>query len=184
MSMKALPLLAALALILVAPISQAQMPAGPASASTKALPPGILNRDQAATVLPTSVFFRGQTATIQQRNSGGVKFPDGKLILFAVVDTSGYSSAIQQTYQAYLITEVPITLADQKLQPGAYGFGFVEDNRMVVMDLGANKILQVSITRDAALTRPNPLQVLPDSTPGRFRLYLGRTYVVFGSAEN
>lgn len=184
MRIKALPLLAAVALIFVAPCGEAQMTASPSSPSTKALAPGILNREQAAAILPATVFFRGQSATIQGRNSGGVKLPDGKLILCVVVDTSGYSSALQQTYQAYLITEAAITIGDQRLPPGAYGFGFVDDNRMVVMDLGGNEILHATTTRDTTLARPSPLQVLPDSTTGRFRLYLGRSYVAFGPATN
>jgi hypothetical protein len=53
---------------------------------------------------------------------------------------------------------------------------------MVVMDLGGNQVLQAATMRDAALTRPNPLQVLADPATGKFRLYLGRTYVVVASA--
>ena len=180
--MRTLPLIAALTLIFAAHPGKAQMPAGPTAASTKSLPAGILNREQSAAILPATVFFAGQTATIQGRNSGGIKLPDGKLILFGVVDTAGYSSAIQQKYQAYLITEVPIALSDRRLPPGSYGFGFVDNNQMVVMDVGGNEVLRAATTRDAALGRPTPLQVLPDSPPGRFRLYLGRSYVPFGPA--
>jgi hypothetical protein len=184
MRIKALPLLATLALMFVAPASEAQMATVPAPPSAKGSAPGILNREQAAAILPATVFFRGQSATIQGRNAAGVRLPDGKLVLFAVVDTAGYSSAIQQKYQAYLITEVAITLGDQRLSPGAYGFGFVEDNRVVVMDLGGNEVLHATTTHDATLARPNPLQVLPDSTADRYRLYLGRSYVAFRPATN
>jgi hypothetical protein len=143
----------------------------------------ILTREQTTGLMPPSVFFRGQTANIQGRNSSGIKLPGGKLILFALVDSSGYSSALQQTYQAYLLTEVPLTLGDQALGPGAYGFGFVEGNRMVVMDLGGNQILQTPTTIDDALSRPNPLQILPDSAASnRFRLYLGRRFAVLAPA--
>src|SRR5450756_573976 len=108
--------------------------------------PVMLNRDQASAILPPSVFFRGQSAPIQGRNSAGLRMTDGKLVLSAIVDTSGYSSALQQTYQAYLLTEVPLTIASQKLPPGAYGFGFVAGN-MIVMDIGGNEILRVDINR-------------------------------------
>jgi hypothetical protein len=143
--------------------------------------PVVLNRDQASAILPPSVFFRGQSASVQGRNSAGLRMPDGKLVLLAIVDTSGYSSALQQTYQAYLITEVPLTIAGKILQPGAYGFGFVAGN-MVVMDIGSNEILRVTTTRDESLARPNPLQILPDGAAGTFRLYLGRSYVPLSSA--
>ena len=177
-------LLAVLVLSTVSPAGKAQVPSAANSNSTKAVSPGVLTREQAAAILPATVFFRGQTATIQGRNTSGIKQQDGKLILFALVDTAGYSSAIQQTYQAYLLTEVPLTIGDQTLPPGAYGFGFVEDNRLVVMDIGGNEILHATTTRDAALERPNPLQVRPEPTAHRFRLYLGRSYVTLGPATN
>jgi hypothetical protein len=141
----------------------------------------VLSRNQASAILPPSVFFSGRSASIQGRNSAGLRMSDGKLVLVAVVDTSGYSSALQQTYQAYLLTEVPLTISGQKLAPGAYGFGFVADNKMVVMDVGGNEILHATTTHDESLPRPNPLQILPDGT-GAFRLYLGRSYVALSSA--
>ncbi len=140
----------------------------------------VLNRDQAAAILPASVFFRGQSATIQGRNSAGLRLPDGKLVLATLVDTSGYSSALQQTYQAYLITEVPLTIDGHTLPPGAYGFGFVAGNRMTVMDLGGNEVLHATTVRDESLKRPTPLQILPEGA--EYRLYLGRSYVALATA--
>src|SRR5580658_4661084 len=57
-------------------------------------------------LLPASVYYKGQSATTQLRNSGGVKFADGSFVLATLVDTSGYSTDIQAKYQAYFITEV------------------------------------------------------------------------------
>ncbi len=156
----------------------AQMP-GPAPVQT-VVPTGILNRDQAAGFLPDKVFYRGQSATVQARNSAGVGFAGGRLMLATVVDTSGYSSSVSQSYQAYLITEVPLAFGGKTLPPGCYGFGFVAGDKMVLMDVGANLLLEAPTEKDEALRRPNPLQILPDaSNAGRFRLYMGRTYVVF-----
>ncbi len=143
----------------------------------------VLNRDQAAAILPPSVFFRGQSASIQGRNSAGLKLADGKLVLVAIVDTSGYSSALQQTYQAYMLTEVPLLIGDQRLAPGAYGFGFVAGNKATVMDIGGNEVLHATTARDESLPRPTPLQILPTSAPGPWRLYLGRNYVTLAPAE-
>lgn len=142
--------------------------------------PGLLNRTEAAAILPARVFFRGQSATIQGRNSAGIRMDDGKLALFTVVDTSGYSSALQQTYQAYLLTEVPLRIGDHTLAPGAYGFGYVENNQMVVMDIGGNELFHAPTTHDAQIARPTPLQIVAQpSSANHYRLYLGRTYVVF-----
>ena len=152
-----------------------QMASGGAKGE-KAGPPGILTRGEAGVILPASVFYRGQSATVQARNSAGIRMPGGKLVLAAIVDTGGYSTSVQQTYQAYLITEVPLKLGGKTLAPGAYGFGFVEGDKMVVMDLGANEVLQAKTVRDAKLARPNPLQILPGDQGG-YRLYLGRSYV-------
>jgi len=152
------------------------------SASTQA-PAGVLNREQAGAILPEKVFYRGQSAPVQARNSAGVRFADSKLVLAALVDTSGYSSTVKETYQAYLITEVPLLLGDKTLVPGAYGFGFIANETMVVLDLGANQLFTTTTTHDAKLARPNPLQVLADpASPGRYRLYLGRSYVTFEAA--
>lgn len=155
-----------------------------ASAQKPAVPTGILNRDQAGPLLPPSVFYLSQVAPIQARNSAGYRFASGRIFLTALVDTSGYSSAVQQTYQGYLILEVPLKVGGKTLAPGAYGFGFVGDNRMVVMDLGGTQVLSTSTIPDASLARPNPLQILPASTPGAgFRLYLGRNYVTIEAAS-
>jgi hypothetical protein len=129
-------------------------------------------------LLPASVYYKGQSATTQLRNSGGVKFADGYFVLATMVDTSGYSTGIAAKYQAYFIAEVPIKVGGQSLPAGIYGVGFVADNKFVVTDVGANDVLTVNTSDDAGLKRPTPLQVMADPAGG-FRLYAGRRYVVF-----
>lgn len=159
--------------------ARAQSTANLAQGKGEAAAATILSREQAGSIMPATVFFRGQSAPIQARNSAGLRLAGDRLVLAAMVDTSGYSTAVAQRYQAYLITEVALKLGEKTLAPGAYGFGFVEGDRMVLMDVGGNEILSTSTVRDAALTRPTPLQIRVDSsTSGRFRLYLGRSYVV------
>ena len=138
----------------------------------------LLNRDQASTILPPNVFYRGKSAPIQARNSAGIKFQNDRLVLATLVDTSGYSTAVQENYQAYLITENPLRIGDQILKPGAYGVGMIANNQFIVLDLGAHELFKTPSTRDTALPRPNPLQILPDpSSQGSARLYMGRSYV-------
>jgi hypothetical protein len=144
--------------------------------------PGILKAPDMANLMPATVFFRGQVAGVQARNSGGVKLADGMLVLCALVDTSGYSTAVQQKYQAYFITEVALDINGQVLKAGAYGVGFVEGNKFLVMDLGAHDLFTTAGVRDADLKRPTPLQVLADTAPNRYRLYINRNYVVFSPA--
>ena len=176
-----------LAVFIAACVSSNPVAFAQTSTSTTAQPdlkPGILDRAQTAAILPHSVFFKGASATVQGRNSAGIRFPGGSLTLAVLVDVSGYSSAVQQTYQAYLLNEVHLRIGDKTLPPGAYGFGFVAGNRMVVLDIGGNEILHANTTHDDQLARPNPLQIVPDpSLPGRFRLYLGRNFITLSEAK-
>jgi hypothetical protein len=127
-------------------------------------------------LLPEKVYYKGQSATTQLRNSGGVKFADGTYLLTTLVDTSGYSTGIQAKYQAYFITEEPIKVGGQKLAAGIYGIGFVDGDKLLVTDVGAHEVLTVSTGTDAGLARPRPLQVVADGTHG-YRIYAGRRYV-------
>jgi hypothetical protein len=128
-------------------------------------------------LLPQAVFYRGQIAPVQLRNSGGIKFADGFFVLASLVDTSGYSTGVAAKYQAYFITEIPIQVAGKILAAGAYGIGFIESNKFIVTDLGAHEVLTVTSVTDSGLKRPVPLQVVSDAG-GKFRLYAGRNYVV------
>jgi hypothetical protein len=128
-------------------------------------------------LLPASVYYRGQQAPTQLRNSGGVKFADGFYMLATLVDTSGYSTGLQSKYQAYFITEVTIKVGGENLPAGIYGAGFVED-KFVLTDVGAHDALCVNSGEDAGLKHPLPLQVVADPAGG-FRFYAGRKYVSF-----
>jgi len=139
----------------------------------------VLTATEAAKLLPGAVFFRGQSAPIQARNSGGVQFGKEAFLLISLVDTAGYSSSVQEKYQAYLITETAIDVENRRLEPGAYGCGFLSENKFVVMDIGGHDLFSVRSSRDADLRRPTPLQVLPSPGGGGYRLYVGREFVNF-----
>jgi len=138
----------------------------------------ILPATDAAKILPDSVYFAGRSATTQLRNATGVHFADGSFTLAVLVDTSGYSTAVQQKYQGYLLTEAKLDFAGHKLAPGAYGFGFV-GNRFVVMDIGSRDLLQVPSTHDSESQHPMPLQLLTGTAPGEYRLCSARECVSF-----
>ena len=136
----------------------------------------VLKPADAQKLLPASVYYKGQSAPTQLRNSGGVKFSDGYYLLATLVDTRGYSSDVSSKYQAYFITEVPIKIGDQSLPAGIYGVGFIAGDKLVVTDVGAHDVFTVSSTADQDLKRPVPLQIV--ATPaGGFRFYEGRNYV-------
>jgi len=135
--------------------------------------------DITSKLFPERVFFRGQNAPVQFRNTGGVRFVDDFYVLAGMVDNSGYSTSIREKYQAYLLNEVTLEIGGQTLKPGAYGFGFLGGGKFVVMDIGANDVLNGASQRDAELKRPVPLQVVASSTAGSYRLYAGRDHVEF-----
>jgi len=150
-----------------------------AASQSKSAPAGVLGPQDVKDILPASVFFQGQSAPVQMRNSGGVRTAQGKLILAALVDTSGYASNVAEKYQAYLLTEVEIKIEGKALPPGAYGFGFVGD-KFNVMDIGGHELLNVSAHMDAELHRPVPLRVAQSGSA--YRLYFGKKFVEFAPA--
>ena len=129
-------------------------------------------------LLPDAVWYKGQSAPAQKRNSGGVKFADGSFVLATLVDNSGYASDVAAKYQAYFVAELPIKIGDQSLSAGVYGVGFINDNKFVVTDIGAHDVFTVSSSTDEAMKRPTPMQVTTDPGGG-YRLYAGRRYVTF-----
>jgi hypothetical protein len=138
----------------------------------------ILGPAEVEKLLPASVWYAGQSAPTELRNSGGVKFADGHFVLATLVETSGYSTGIAAKYQAYFVVEAPIHIAGQNLPAGVYGIGFVAGNKFIVTDIGANDVFTSSSMHDDAIPRPRPLEVVADPAGG-FRLYAGRNYVTF-----
>lgn len=149
------------------------------SASVPAFAQGtVLTRTDTQKLLPPSVYYKGQSAPTQLRNSGGVKFSDGYYVLATLVDNSGYSSDVAAKYQGYFVAEVPLKVGGQDLPAGVYGFGFVAGDKFVITDVGGHDVLTVSNASDDAMKRPVPLQVAADPGGG-YRLYSGRKYVSF-----
>jgi hypothetical protein len=135
----------------------------------------LLSSDELKKATPVEYFFRGQKATVQVRNSGGVQLADGKAVLAALVDASGYSTAIQQKYQGLLITEVKLNVGGSELAPGQYGFGFTAEGKFVVMNVANEDVLSVAFQTDDTLKRPVPLALVEDG--GGYKLYGGKKWV-------
>lgn len=135
----------------------------------------VLSSDEVKKATPTEYFFRGQKAPVQLRNAVGFQLADGKMTLAALVDASGYSTAIQQKYQGLLITETKLNIGGSSLAPGQYGFGFTADGKFVVMDVANNDVLSTSSQTDSALQRAVPLKMVEDGTG--YKLYAGKKWV-------
>ena len=137
----------------------------------------VLTPAETTKLLPEKVWFKGQSATTQLRNSGGVKFGDGYFVLSTLVDTSGYSSDVAAKYQAYFIAEVPVKIEGHDLPAGIYGVGFIPGGKFIVLDVGSHDLFTVDSHTEADLKRPVPLKVT--AAKDGFRLYEGRSYVTF-----
>ena len=114
-------------------------------------------------VVPTSFYFQGLSAPTQMRNAAAARFGKDRYVISGLVDTSGYSADVRAKYVGFLITDSPITLNGESLQPGAYGFGFATEGKLTVMDLSGKDLMSVSITNDKDLKRPRPLMMTADS---------------------
>jgi hypothetical protein len=139
---------------------------------------GVLNPSQLQALLPATVYFSGQTATVQLRNAGGVRWSEGKQTLFVMVDAGGYSTGMRERYQFYILSDVSVEIDGKRLPAGAYGAGFLADKGFELMDLGGTEIFHGAVQHDSAMERPRPLQVTAAGN-GHYRLYLGREYVEF-----
>jgi hypothetical protein len=135
----------------------------------------VLSADEVKKAVPTEYFYRGQKAPVQLRNAVGFQLADGKMVLAALVDASGYSTAIQQKYQGLLITEIKLTIGGATLPPGQYGFGFTANGKFMVMDVANNDVLEAAAETDQELKRPVPLKLVEDN--GAYKLYAGRRWV-------
>ena len=135
----------------------------------------LLSAEELKKAVPAEYFYKEQKAPTQVRNSGGFQLADGKMTLVALVDASGYSTAIQQKYQGMLITEGKLNVGGSDLSPGQYGFGFTAEGKFVVMNVANDDVLSVAYQTDTELKRAVPLKMVEDG--GGYKLYAGKKWV-------
>jgi len=137
--------------------------------------PTIVTGAELTRLVPNSFYFKGQSAPTQMRNTAAAKLAAERFVIVGLVDTSGYSAEIREKYEGFFVTDSPIKVNGESLPTGAYGFGFSNDGKMRVMDIGGNDILTVSSTNDKELRRPRPLMMTVSD--GKVRFYSRRDYV-------
>jgi hypothetical protein len=135
----------------------------------------VLTGDQVKKLAPSTYFFAGQSAAVQVRNTAGLKNSSGKVVMAGLVDTSGYSTAVQEKYQGFLITETKLSFDGAILDPGEYGFGF-KDGKFIVMNVASTDLFSIASQNDEGRKHPVPLTIEKDGAG--YRLYAGRKYVV------
>jgi len=139
----------------------------------------VLAEKDSARVVPTTFYFEGQSAPTQMRNSAAARFGAKRFVIAGLVDTSGYSTEVRAKYQGFLITDSPITVGGKELGTGAYGFGFSDDGKFNVLDVGGSAVMSVGAAKDTALRRPRPLMMVKEKDG--LRLYAERRYIVIAA---
>ena len=139
----------------------------------------VLEGAQLARVVPPGFYFEGQSAPTQTRNTAAAKFGADRYVIVGLVDTSGYSSDVRAKYQGFFIADSPVTVGGQKLETGAYGFGFTDDGHLNILDIGGRRVLSAPATKDTKIQRPRPILITVDA--GEVRFYSGRDYAVINT---
>lgn len=135
---------------------------------------GILSPNELKKLIPQDYFFAGLTASVQPGMNAGFRFASGKVLLVALVNTSGYSTAIQQKYQALFLTDSRLNIEGSDLPPGAYGCGF-SSGKFIVMNVAADDVVSVPARRDEKLQRAVPLRFVEQE--GSYRFYAGKNFI-------
>lgn len=117
--------------------------------------------------LPKDFYLEGNAIPTQKRNAALVKTPAGARALFALIDTTGYSSQIKQKYIGMLITEGSLSVCGISVGVGSYGFGLDRpsppsnaDAKFFLYDQAGGKIGDCSAKKDTSIKQPSPLKVV------------------------
>ena len=135
------------------------------------------------TALPNDFYLEGTAIPTEKRNAALVMTPSDKQVVFALLDTSGYSSHVQQKYAGMMITEGEITVCGRQIQVGSYGFGLKQPfppgnapGHFTLYNQAGSEVASCEARNDPKLRMPRPLQVVPAGRAG-VRLYLGRLWI-------
>lgn len=133
--------------------------------------------------MPKDFYLEGNAIPTQKRNAALLKTPAGARVLFALIDTTGYSSQIQQKYEGMVISEGKFSLCGVMVGVGSYGFGRTkpaatsnEDAKFFLYNQAGEKIGECAAKKDAQIKQPNPLHVVVGKGQPA-RLYLGRYWL-------
>lgn len=132
------------------------------------------------TAMPRDFYLEGNAIPTEKRNAALVKTPAGAQLLFALIDTTGYSSAIKKKYIGMLIAAGSVSVCGNSVGVGSYGFGLDKpaassdaDARFFLYNQAGEKVAECAAKKDPAVKQPRPLQVVTgrDNSAG---LMLGR----------
>ena len=128
--------------------------------------------------LPHDFYLEGNAIPTEKRNAALLVTPSGKQLLFALLDTSGYSSEVQQKYIGMIIAEGPVMIGGARIPVGSYGFGLKKAGGktfLAIYNQAGTRMGSCLMKMDSRLQAPRQLQVILAGAAAR--LYIGRDWV-------
>jgi hypothetical protein len=133
--------------------------------------------------IPNDFYLEGNRIPVEKRNAVLLKTPGGARLIFALVDTTGYSSQIKQKYIGMVISEGSVSVCNLPLTVGSYGFGLEKpattssgEAKFFLYNQAGEKVGDCAAKKDSAVKQPKPLNIVL-SKEGGARLYLGRYFL-------
>ena len=125
--------------------------------------------------VPNDFYLEGNRIPVDKNNAVLLKSAKGARVVLAIIDTTGYSSQIQQKYAGMLITETKLTVCSVTVGVGSYGFGIdrpkapsTADAKFNIYNQAGTKLGSCAAKYDDSVQQPKPLAVTGD------KLYLGK----------
>ena len=127
--------------------------------------------------IPNDFYLEGNRIPVEKRNAALLKTPAGARLVLALIDTTGYSSQIQQKYIGMVITEGSVSVCSVPLSVGSYGFGLEKPaGKFFLYNQAGEKVGDCGAKKDKAVKQPKPLNIVLSKEAGA-RLYLGRYFL-------
>ena len=134
-------------------------------------------------IVPKDFVLEENAIPAEKRNTVLALTPSGGRVIAGLLDTSGYSSQVQEKYRGMLISEGSVNVCGHEVGTGSYGFGFTKapgasqgkTSDFMLYDQAGKKVMECTAKWDAKLKSPRPLQVVVNG--GTARLYVSRSWV-------
>lgn len=135
-------------------------------------------------IVPRDFVLEENAIPTEKRNSVLVITPSGARVVAGLLDTTGYSSQVQQKYLGMLIAEGSVDVCGNPVAVGSYGFGVAKPEgavtghagKFILYNQAGKKVAECTASWDAKIRSPRPLEVVVNRG-GTARLYFGRYWV-------
>ena len=135
-------------------------------------------------MVPRDFVLEENAIPTEKRNTVLVLTPSGSRVLAGLLDTSGYSSHVQEKYLGMVVAEGNLEVCGHQIGVGSYGFGLAKAagesegkaSTFLLYNQAGKKVLGCAAKWDSQLKSPRPLQVVV-SGGGTARLYVSRNWV-------